>query len=194
MNENELKSLWIEAENKRRINFEELEKSLSTWQDGLHKKVKMDIWAQSIATVLTLVPVFFYPKLIFASLMVVVLGIWYVWELRKLDQQDRGEVNQLPVKQSLKTRALTLIRYLRRTRVVMYLLTPWIIPAVFYGIGTFDNPSITLTDWALSLVRPIVIYEIVVVIATEIYFRITYASAMDELKILVWQLNSEDNL
>ncbi len=146
---------------------------------------------QSITAAMTLVPVFFYPRMIFASAMLVVLGIWYVRELRRLYQPGEPGADLVAVKDSLNAKILTMKNYFRRTRFVLYVLCPAILPAAFYGFGLFDKPSLTLVAWAIWFSKYLVIYEIGMIIATEIYFKITYAPALNELKTLLRQLDSE---
>ncbi len=191
MNEEELKQIWRDGEAVPAIDLESLRNLTTVWRDKLRRKVRVDIWIQSITAALTLVPVFFYPRMIFASAMLVVLGIWYVRELRRLYQPGEPGADLVAVKDSLNAKILTMKNYFRRTRFVLYVLCPAILPAAFYGFGLFDKPSLTLVAWAIWFSKYLVIYEIGMIIATEIYFKITYAPALNELKTLLRQLDSE---
>lgn len=191
MNEEELKSLWQADQAAPTIDFAKLQKSLSVWHDKLRRKVKIEIWLQGATVVLTFIPVFFYPKLIFFALFIAVLGVWYIPELRKLYQRENDKKGD--VKNSLSMKILTMQRYFRRTRIVMYVFTPLAIPAVFYGLGFFDKPSATFSDLMFSLIKPLIIYEVLTIIATEIYFAILYTPALNELKNLLRQLDFNEN-
>ncbi len=191
MNEEELKQIWRDGEAVPAIDLESLRNLTTVWRDKLRRKVRVDIWIQSITAALTLVPVFFYPRMIFASAMLVVLGIWYVRELRRLYQPGEPGADLIAVKGSLNAKILTMKNYFRRTRFVLYVLCPAILPAAFYGFGLFDKPSLTLVAWTVWFSKYLVIYEIGMIIATEIYFKITYAPALNELKTLLRQLDPE---
>ncbi len=192
MNEEELKKIWQADQTVPEIDFAKLQKSLNIWHDKLRRKVRIDVWAQGITAALTLIPVFFYPKMIFLALLGIVLGVWYIRELRGLYKPENSEANYVGVKQSLNMKILTMKNYFRRTRIVMYVFSPLAIPAFFYGLGSLDTPSITFAEWIFSLTKLVVIYEILIVIATEIYFKILYTPALNELKNLLRQLESNE--
>lgn len=193
MNEEELKNLWQADNAAPTIDFAALQKSLSAWQNKLRRKVKIDIWAQSVTAALTLIPVFFfYPRLIVFSLLIIILGIWYVRELRQLSNLENNETDYVAVKHSLNLKIQTMKNYFRRTRIAMYGFTPITVPAVFYGIGAFDKSSMTFTNLLILIAGCVVIYEILLAIATEIYFKILYVSSFNELKNLLWQLDSDE--
>lgn len=191
MNEDELKNLWKTDQTAPKIDFTALQKSLDIWHDKLRRKVKIEIVIQGAGTAVSLIPAFFLPKMIFACLFVLILGIWYVRELRGLYKEETAE-NQLDIKHSLNVKIRTLKQFIRRTRFVMYVFTPLIIPALFYGLSIFNNPSITTKELMRSLFIFFIIYEILTFIATEIYFKILYTSALNELKNLLRQLESDE--
>ena len=191
MNEEELKNLWKADRTEPTIDFAALEKSLNVWRDKLRRKVKIEIVIQSAAAAISLIPVFFFPKMILASLFVLILGIWYIRELRGLYKVETAE-NYLNIKHSLNAKILTFKQFIRRTRFVMYAFTPLIIPALFYGLGIYNNPSITTKELTRSLVIFLIIYEILTFTATEIYFKVLYTSALNELKNLLRQLEPDE--
>lgn len=193
MNEEELKNLWQADDAAPTIDFNAFQKSLTAWQNKLRRKVRIDIWAQSIAAGLTLIPLFFYPKMIFASLMVIILGVWYVRELRGLYKLETNEFDDITVKNSLNAKILTMKIYFRHTRIAMYVFTPLIIPALFYGLNILNNPSITAYELIRSLSVFFIIYELLTFTATEIYFKVLYTPALNELKNLLRQLDLEIN-
>ena len=192
MNEDELKSLWQTDQTAPKINFGQFQILLKAWNGKLRRKVVVDIWMQIIATVLTVILVFFLPKMFILALMTVIICIWYVRELRGLYKLDSGETNHIGVKKLLETKIQTMKNYFRRTRIVMYIIMPFVIPAAFYGIGIFDKPSANFADSASLIIDFLLIYEIMVFIATEIYFKILYTPALNELKNLLRQLNTEE--
>lgn len=187
MNEEELRSIWTADQTVPTIDFEVLQKALNSWQDKLRRKIRIDIWTQSITAVATLIPIFFFPKLIFASVMVFILGIWYVRELRRLSIPEETKAGYTAVKDSLNAKIATMKSYFRRTRFVIYVLCLPIVPAAFYGVGMFD-PSAPVASWAFWLFIILIIYEIGVIIGTELYFKIIYTPALNELKSLRGQL------
>lgn len=192
MNQEELKKIWKAGDAVPIIDFAGLQELANGWHVKLRKKVRIDIFMQSITAGLTLIPVFFYPKLIFASLSVIGIGIWYVRELNGLSTPENSEAGRIAVKQSLDLKISTMKKFFRRTRIVMYALTPWIFPAALYGLGYFDRISITFAEWAVWFIKTLVIYEIVTIIATEIYFKIIYTPALYELKSLRSQFELDE--
>lgn len=84
-------------------------------------------------------PVFFYPRLIFAAVLGFILGVWYVRELNGLYKDGKFQVESIAVSQSIKAKIETLKRYFWRTRIAVYVFMPLTLIAAYYGIGTFDN-------------------------------------------------------
>lgn len=192
MNEDELKKIWQTDQTAPIVNFGQFQNLLKAWNSKLRRKVVVDIGMQIIATVLTVMLVFFLPKMFILALMMVIICIWYVRELRGLYKLDSGGTNYTGVKNLLETKIQTMKNYFRRTRIVMYIIMPLVIPAAFYGIEMFDKLSANFTDSAYLLIEFFLIFEILVFIATEIYFKILYTPALDELKNLLRQLNTEE--
>ena len=191
MNEDELKRIWQTDTTVPMINFGQFQNLLKAWNGKLRRKVVVDIWMQITATVLTGILVFLLPKMFVLALMTIILCVWYVRELRGLYKLEYGETNYIGVKTLLETKIQTMKNYFRRTRIVMYIIMPLVIPAAFYGIGMFDKPSANFADLAPLLIKSLLIYEIAVFIATEIYFKILYTPAFDELKNLQRELDTE---
>ena len=205
MNEEELKKLWQSEQTAPTIDFAELQKSLNIWHDKLRRKVKIDIWVQTVTVVLYFVPVFFLPKFIFLALIGLILGIWYIPELRKIYKHENVEIGS--VKQSLNAKISTMQNYFRRTRIVMYAFSWIMMPAIFYvlyDLNKFLNTNeiwiafnefskITFNEvWIILLIISLILYEVLIVIVTEIYFKILYKHAFDQLKELLAQLESEE--
>jgi len=191
MNEEELTNLWKADQTAPTIDFAALQKSLNIWHDKLRRKVKIEIVIQSAATAISLIPALFLPKMMFASLFAVILGVWYVRELRGLYKEENTP-NYLDIKHSLNVKILAFKQFIRRTRFVMYVFSPLIIPALFYGLNIFNNPLITTTELVRSLLIFFIIYETLTFIATEIYFKVLYTPALNELKNLLRQLESDE--
>ena len=59
-----------------------------------------------------------------------ILGIWYIPELRKLYKYENVETGN--VKESLNAKISTMQNYFRRTRIAMYVFSPVAMPAIFY--------------------------------------------------------------
>ena len=196
MNEEELRELWQTDRAAPTVDFALFQKSLTAWQKKLRRKARIDIWFQSIATALYFISVFFHPRLIFAYVLVVILCVWYVRELRRLSELENGEADYAVVKHSLSQKIQRMKNYFRRTRFVMYALTPLIFHASIYGMGYYDKPPIDPADWTSLVIKSIVfstiLYEILTFIATEIYFKILYAPALNDLKNLLRELDSDE--
>lgn len=192
MNEEELKQIWKADQTAPQIDFAGLQKLSDDWHGKLRRKARADAWAQGITTVACLVPVFFYPRLIFASILVFILGVWYVRELRGLYKDRSFEIESIAVSQSIKAKIETLKRYFWRTRIGVYFVLPLALIAAYYGIGTFDDPSVTFTNWAIWLTKMVIIAEVAAVISCEIYFMILYKPALKELENLQSQLDSNE--
>ena len=192
MNEEELKKIWKADQTAPEIDFAGLQKLSDDWYRKLRRKARIDAWAQGITTVACLVPVFFYPRLIFAAVLGFILGVWYVRELNGLYKDGKFQVESIAVSQSIKAKIETLKRYFWRTRIAVYVFMPLTLIAAYYGIGTFDNPSVTFTNWLIWLAKNLIIAEVAAVICTEIYLKILYKPALKELNNLVRQLEFEE--
>lgn len=191
MNEEELKNLWQTDADAPTIDFARLQKSLNVWHAKLRRKVKIEIVIQGAATAISLIPVFFFPKMIFASSLVLIIGIWYIRELRGLYKEETDE-NRLDIKRSLDAKILTMKRFFRRTRIAMYVFSPLILLAAYYGLNSYTNHSATVKNLLFTIIRTFFAYEILTFIATEIYFKILYAPALVELKKLRRQLDFDE--
>lgn len=192
MNEEELKKLWQKDQTAPQIDFARLQKLSADWHKKLRRKLRIDVWAQGITTVACLMPVFYYPKMIFASVLVFILGVWYVRELRGLYKIGKFEVDSISVSQSVKAQIETLKKFFWRTRIAVYVLMPLILIAAYYGLGTFDKPEVIFTHWLIRLTKILIVAEVPTVILCEIYFKILYKPALKELKNLLRQLDSNE--
>ena len=192
MNEENLKNLWQAEGNAPTIDFARVEKLSKDWRKRLRRKVTIEIWVQISATIATIISVFFYPKLIFLSLIAIALCLWYVPELRGLYKTESGEPDHLPAKDFLILKVRIMKNFFRRTRIVTYGVVPLALPVAYYGLNILDNLSITTSGFIRSLIFTLIICQILIVIVTEIYFKILYKPALKELKNLLQQLDSEE--
>lgn len=192
MNEEELKDLWQTDRHAPTIDFARIEKLSIDWRKRLRRKVIADIWAQILATIAGVLLFIFYPGLLFFSLTVIALGIWYVRELRGLYQTESGESEHLPVRDLLNLKIRTFENYFRRTRFVMYVITPLMIASALYGLGFFTFSSIVSGEKTVFLLACFVGYEVIAFGFSEIYFKILYTPALNELKNLLMQLEIEE--
>ncbi len=192
MNEDELKQLWRADRSSPTIDFAGLQKLSDDWHNKLRRKARIYAWAQGITAVACLVPVFFYPKLIFAAVLVFILGVWYVRELRGLYNYGKFEIGSIAVRQTIKAKIKDLKSYFWRTRIAVYAFTPLTLIAAYYGIGTFDKPSVTFINWVIWLSKILIIAEIAVIICTEIYFKLLYKPALNDLKKMLRQLDTNE--
>ncbi len=195
MNEEELKDLWQTDRTAPAIDFAKLQSSLDGWQTKLRRKTRFDIWFQGVTSALTLIPVYFYPRLIFASLGVIAVGLWYIRELRELSEIEPPETAPLDVTKVLTAKISKMESFFRRTRFVLYVLAPLLMHAAFYGLGHYDRPP-NEPEWTSLLIKSVVfttvLYEFLAFITTEIYFKMLYTPALNELKNLLRQLNFDE--
>jgi len=191
MNEEELKKIWKTDQTAPGVDFVGLQKLLNVWQDKLRRKIRIDIGAQIASLAVVLIIVWFYPKLFFMFWFGVILAVWYIREILRFYQQEKEHEDYGSVKQFLSGKILTMKSFIRRTRLVLYAIPFILIPAAHYALGYFNDASLTVRDWIIALTVPLVISEIISVILTEIYFKIFYSSAVNELKDLLRQLDSD---
>ncbi len=191
MNEEELKTLWQNPESTPEINFARLQKLSDDGYRKLRRKAKIDVWAQTITAVACLIPVYFYPRLIFAAVLALILGIWYARELRGLYKNGPIDIEKTSVSDSIKARIRYLKSFFWRARIAVYLFLPLTLAATYYGLGYFDNSAVSLERALIWLAIMIIIGEVLVVIFCEIYFLILYKPALRELNEISRQLVSE---
>lgn len=190
MNEEELKEIWQADRTAPAIDFAAFRTTLSIWHDKLRRKIRIDIGVQFVGTAVVLAVVWFYPKLFFLFWASVALAAWYIWEILRLDRREKEPADARSVKQFLSDRLLAMKSFMRRARVVLYLLPTILIFAAYYLSGFFRDFSMTAWEWFVALMTPIAIGEILSVVLTELYFKFFYASAIKELKDLLRQLDA----
>lgn len=192
MNEDRLKQIWQADKTAPVIDFAVFQKSLGAWQNKLQRKVKIDMWAQGLTAILSLSVIYFYPKMIVASLLLIALGIWYLRELRRLGSLENDGIDFMAVREALNLKIESMKTYFRRTRIAMYIFTPILLLAALYGTGVFNKSLMTPANLTIFIAKCLAAYEIAMIILTEIYFRILYTPAYRELTNLLRQLKVEE--
>ena len=190
MNENELKQMWQDDRTVPEIDFGSFKKHVDAWRNKLRKKAMVDTWIQVGAAGILVGLAFYNPKLIVLSVFCVAVVIWYVRDLRKFYNPENTELISTDLKRSLNLKIAMMKGYFLRTRILMYAVMPLSVPAIFYAFGSFDPPSIKVWYWTFSLVKSLVIFEIISIVATEIGFVFTYRPVLKELKELLKELDS----
>ncbi len=190
MNEQELKELWKSDEpiDLRNVNFEKIQENVTAWQGKLRRKIKLDIFINILGYVL-LIPVFYIlPKLLYLSPIFAVIWIWYLWELWRIYKLETKSFGFEDTRLHLEEKKTYLENYILRTRLILYVSTPFIIFVtvwIFSGLKTiFENPT--------NLIIGIILLGIVSVIIGEIYVRLIYSPSVKKLKGLLAQLTSEE--
>ncbi len=188
----ELKKLWKTESKMPTVDIDGLKKLSDDGYRKLRRKARIDSWVQGLTAVACLIPVFFYPRLIFAAFLALILGVWYIRELRGLYKGWRFNIASVSVRESTKARLEYLKRFFWRTRVAVYIFAPLTLTATFFGLGYFENPGVTPDRWIIWLAKNILITEVLTVIFCEIYFAFLYKPALKELREISRQLDSTE--
>lgn len=192
MNEEKLKKIWQSEETAPTIDFPQLQKTLSTWQDKLRRKIKIDIAAQILLLGVALLLVLFYPKLFFMFWFGVVVAVWYIWEILRLYRAETKEVSRSSIKQFLIAKIQTMESLIRRSRWVMYPIPLILVPAGYYALDFFSDDSLTVQEKITRVILTIALTEIICLVLAEIYLKIFYSAARKELKTLLQQLEFDE--
>lgn len=189
MNEQELKEIWksVDEEDLPIINFEEIQKEFVGWQSKLQRKIKIDIFL-NVLFYIVLIPVFIaFPKLIYLFPVIALVWIWYLWELLRIYRQEKLSSGLEYTKLYLEKKKTYLVNYIFRTRLFLYISTPFMVIATLYVNGDLklfrENPGYTFIL--------LILLEISIIIMTEIYVRMVYSPSIKNLKNLLKQLESE---
>ncbi len=194
MNEEDLKTIWQNDKLSTPISSAELKALADQLQKKLRGNARIDAWVQGITTAACFIPVFFYPRLIFAAILALFLGIWYVRKIRGLYKDGHFlEPDRVTVSESINAEIENLKGFFWSTRIAVYIFVPLMLTATYYGIGSFDNPAVSFERRAVSLTKLIIIAEISSVICCEIYFWIAYKPAFKTLKEILWQMDSVES-
>lgn len=194
MNDDDLKAIWQNDKLSTTISSAELKTLADQLQIKLRRNARIDFWVQAITTAACFIPVFFYPRLIFAAMLALILGIWYVRKIRGLYKDGHFlEPDRATVSESINAEVKNLKSFFWQTRIAVYIFVPLMLTATYYGIGSFDNPTVSFERRAVSLAKLILIAEISSVICCEIYFWMAYKPAVKKLTEVLRQLNSIDS-
>ncbi|MBK8465023.1 MAG: hypothetical protein IPL32_04260 [Chloracidobacterium sp.] len=194
MNDDDLKAIWQNDKLSTTISSAELKTLADQLQIKLRRNARIDFWVQAITTAACFIPVFFYPRLIFAAMLALILGIWYVRKIRGLYKDGHFlEPDRATVSESINAEVKNLKSFFWQTRIAVYIFVPLMLTATYYGIGSFDNPTVSIERRAVSLAKLILIAEISSVICCEIYFWMAYKPAVKKLTEVLRQLNSIDS-
>ena len=193
MNEDDLKTIWQNDDVSASVNSAELKALADQLQIKLRRNARIDAWAQAVTTAACFIPVFFYPRLIFAAILALILGIWYVRTIRRLYKDGHFlEPESSTVSESINAEVENLKGFFWRARIAVYIFVPLMLIATYYGIGFFDDPAISLERRVIKLTKLIFIAEILSVICCEVYFWIAYKPVVKKLNEILRQLNSVD--
>lgn len=190
MNDEELKKIWQTEADAPTVDVTRLSKLSADWERKWSRKARIDAWVQGITTAACLIPVFIYPRLIFAALVVVILGVWYVRDLRRLYKSWSLDPVSVSVSESTSAKIEYLNRFLWRTRIVVYLAVPATLLLTYYGLGFFEDSGIMSERWIKRLAIILPIAEILTVFFCEIYFLVLYRPALKELRDISQQLGA----
>ncbi len=194
MNDDDLKAIWQNDKLSTTISSAKLKTLADQLQIKLRRNARIDFWVQAITTAACFIPVFFYPRLIFAAMLALILGIWYVRKIRGLYKDGHFlEPDRATVSESINAEVKNLNSFFWQTRIAVYIFVPLMLTATYYGIGAFDNPAVSFERRAISLAKLLLIAEILSVIGCEIYFWIAYKPAVKKLTEVLRQLNSVDS-
>lgn len=192
MNEEELKEIWKTDRAAPTIDFSGLRKILSDWQDKLRRKIKIDVAMQFVSLGVVLLVVWFYPELFFFFWIGVIMAVWYIWEILRLYRQEKEHEDYDSVRQFLTRKILSIKGFIWRVRLIFYCFPLVTIPAAFYSFGHFNGASAVDRDLVVALGFTLAVGEIVSVVLTEIYLKIFYSAAINKLRDLLRELNSEE--
>lgn len=190
MSDNELKEIWNGGEHSAVINFPILQRLSDKADAELRRNARNDALTQASAGILSVASIYFYPRMYIAVILVIILGVWYVRELRRLASGAEVNFGGSTVRAAIAARMKEIRSYLWRTRIAVVISTPAILVAVYYGMG-FLNSSQSITDQIGPIIKLIVIAEIAVIVSTEIYFKILYTPALKQLQNVLDEFDLE---
>ena len=188
MNSEDMKTIWQTGAGLPDMQLSRLRQMADNWQKRLRRNAQIETWVQGIVTAACFIPVFFYPKLIFAAILVTILCVWYIRELRRLSASQSHE-GAGSVLQTTRAKMAVLKSYMWHTRVAVIVALPLVMLTMYYGIGTFDRPGFTFANAWPSLAKLIALGEIGVIIGNEIYFKMMYRPGLNELNSLLAELD-----
>lgn len=186
MNEEELKVIWKKNENLSlgNIDFEVIKQKSLESQNKLRKRIKREVIANVIVYILMLPIFYFYPKILLLTPALVAVWVWYLWELKRIYRIENKVYDFANLKESLQTKKNILMGYFLRTRLIMWVGSPPLFVCSYYA---FDIEEEILLN--LSFLSTLLITELVVIIAIELYFRLIYRPYLDGIEDLLQQLD-----
>ncbi len=187
MNEEELKQIWKKdiASMAPSIDFEVVQKNVRGWDGQLRRKIKIDIITNAAAYVLLIPSAVYFPEILYLAPFMISVWAWYLWETLRIYRQEIDSSESTTTKEYLETKKTYLENYIRRTRYIVYISTPFAAFAGIYASG------FSLVTWrSLLLLAGILIFvEILFVAVIEIYVRKVYLPSLNQLEALLGQLD-----
>lgn len=189
MNEQELKEIWktTDSQDLPEIDFEAVKKNIAGWHDKLRRKIKIDILI-NVLFYIAVIPAFIaYPKILYFAPLIIIIWIWYLWELLRIYKHETASADGENTKEFLKKKTRLLTGYIWQTRVIAYSITPFLVIAALLVNTTFKK----LLENAAGIFLLILVFEILVLAIVEIYIRIIYFPSIKKSRELIKQLESE---
>ena len=186
MNEQELKEIWKSGEpsDLQNVDFEKIRKNIKTWQDKLRRKIKTDIFLNLLTYILLLPFFYFMPKLVYLTPVMAIIWAWYLWELLRIYKLETKSFGVENTKLHLEKKKNYLKNYIFRTRLILYVSTPFII---LLSLWIFISSKAVVENPAVIAVG-IILVEILVAVICEIYVRLVYSPSVKKLEDLLLQL------
>ncbi|MBX7169876.1 MAG: hypothetical protein K1X72_02890 [Pyrinomonadaceae bacterium] len=187
MDENELKAIWQKSEkvSVNKIDFEVIKQKSIASQNKLKKRFKKEVIVCFIVYA-ALLPIFYFnPKVLFLTPFLILIWVWYLWELKRINQIEMDFQNHENLREILQTKRKYLRGYFQRNRYLSWICAPILLLLSL----------IVFTSWDQMLQNPrpflniLILVEVVVVIFVEIWLRIAYKPFLDEIEDLLRQLN-----
>lgn len=202
MNEEALKEIWntdkaAGAQATAAIaarDFNRVEQDIRGWQQKLRRKIKLDVLFNVLAYVL-LFPlvlltrlVFLLPVILYTSPLLLLVWIWYLWENIRIYRDKTNSAEAVSTRAYLAHKKNSIEGYIRRSRLIIYIATPFSLLAGMYASGNFQVVFGSPAALALILLAA----EILLLLMVEIWVRKVHAPTLRELKDLLRQLDDEE--
>lgn len=185
MNEKELIEIWqsVDKVAKKEIDFEQLQRNISTVRGKLRRKIKWDI-SLNVLVYILLIPAFILmPRILYLAPFLALIWAWYLWELLRIFKYENKGFENEDTKTYLKDKKKFLENYIFRTRLILYLTTPFF---AIGGLSLYLSLQVILSKPFLTLML-ILFSEILISIICETYVRMLYIPTIKKLKQLLAQ-------